>query len=102
MPARRPALAGPVRTGASGLVALRRRRRDGLGVSRAYEAPGQDRRKEHEQCTGQKQGVIVVSKTRDGQHLNVGGSVAWNAEPREFSRRDSVHQTKPIDIRDIG
>jgi hypothetical protein len=62
-------------------VALRRRSRDGLGVSRTYEAPGQDGRKEHEQCTGQKQGVITVSKTRDGQRLDVGRGVAWKAEP---------------------
>src|SRR5260221_9023048 len=58
--------------------ALRRGSRDGLGLSRAYEAPCQDRREEHEQRTGQKQGVIAVSKTRDGQYLNLGGGVAWN------------------------
>ena len=52
-----------------------------LGVSRTYEAPGHDGRKEHEQCAGQKQGVITVSKNRDGQHLDVGRGVAWNAEP---------------------
>jgi hypothetical protein len=59
-------IAPTLRRPGSEFFALRRRSRDRLGVSRTYEAPGHDGRKEHEQCAGQKQGVITVSKNRDG------------------------------------
>ena len=78
------------------------RSRDWRRLGRAHQAPGQDRRNQHEQCASQKDGVIATCKTCHGECPEARSIITGKGRAGKISCRYIMDESCPISSRDLG